>query len=56
MQRIAPKPPFATEGPVIDNSIGPAHLGNEVTEIPPRPAEQKAFLGMSGTHQPWFEP
>jgi sulfane dehydrogenase subunit SoxC len=35
MQRIAPKPPFAINGPVIDNSVEPVHLGNEITETEP---------------------
>ena len=35
MQRIAPKPPFAVDGPVINNSIGPRHLANEITATEP---------------------
>jgi len=32
MQRIAPKPPTAIEGPVIRNTIEPAHLALQITE------------------------
>jgi sulfane dehydrogenase subunit SoxC len=35
MQRIAPKPPLVINEPVINNSIGPAHLRNEITETEP---------------------
>ena len=35
MQRIAPKPPLAITGPVINNSIGPVHLESEITETEP---------------------
>jgi DMSO/TMAO reductase YedYZ molybdopterin-dependent catalytic subunit len=31
MDRIAPKPPIAIEGPVIRNSIEPAHLDQQIT-------------------------
>jgi len=35
MQRIAPKPAFSIHEPVINNTIGPAHLGDEITETGP---------------------
>ena len=35
MQRIAPKPAFSIHEPVINNSIGPVHLANEITETEP---------------------
>jgi sulfane dehydrogenase subunit SoxC len=35
MQRIAPTPTFSVHEPVINNSISPVHLGNEVTETEP---------------------
>ena len=35
MRRIAPNPPFAITGPVINNSIEPVHLGVEITETEP---------------------
>lgn len=35
MQRIAPKPTFSIHEPVINNSISPVHLGNEITETEP---------------------
>jgi DMSO/TMAO reductase YedYZ molybdopterin-dependent catalytic subunit len=35
MQRIAPKPTFLIHEPVINNSIGPVHLGSDITETAP---------------------
>jgi DMSO/TMAO reductase YedYZ molybdopterin-dependent catalytic subunit len=35
VERVAPKPPIATEGPVIKNTIKPAHLDQQVTPSGP---------------------